>query len=385
MPVERFKIDVPAWTLTDLRERLARVRWPKAVNAPAWEQGTDLAYLKELVDFWRVQYDWRTHEGELNRFSHFKAKPLGVGVHFIHERGKGPSPTPIVLTHGWPDSFYRFHKVIPMLTDPEKFGGDPAHSFDVIAPSMPGFGFSDPTPMADSEVAKLWNELMVEELGYDRFVAAGGDLGTGVTICLAARFPDRVSGIHLTDVGYPLPEDVVGLPESVQRLAKYVQRWFFTEGGYVFAQSTKPQTLAYGLTDSPVGLAAWIVEKFRAWSDCKGDVEARFTKDELLTNIMIYWVTGTIGSSVRMYYENRRSDLGALVKARDRNGINKVPADVVHFPGDIAPLPREWAEHVVKLRRFKEMPRGGHFAPMEEPELYADEVRQLAEQEHRGS
>jgi pimeloyl-ACP methyl ester carboxylesterase len=214
--------------------------------------------MKELADYWQHKYDWRKHEAELNRFAHFKAEVDGVSIHFIHERGKGPNPTPVILTHGWPDSFYRFHKVIPMLTDPGRFGGDTNNSFDIIVPSMPGFGFSDRIAMADAAVADLWAELMTEVLGYEKFAAAGGDVGSGVTKSLAASYPDRLTGIHLTDVGYPDGSiDFSELPPAEQEFNGFIQHWWYTEGAYNMLQSTKPQTLAYGLNDSPVGLA-WL-------------------------------------------------------------------------------------------------------------------------------
>jgi len=337
-----------------------------------WEQGTDLGYLQDINRYWTQEYDWRRHEAELNCLPQFITKVDGVDIHFVHARGKGPHPTPIVLTHGWPDSFYRFYKVIPMLTDPERYGGDPWDSFDVVVPSMPGFGFSSRVPLPGNRVADLWAKLMTEHLGYERFGAAGGDLATWVTRSLAARYPHQVIGIHLTDVDYPSAEQAASLAEPVRELATAMQRWLFTDGGYWLLQSTKPQTLAYSLTDSPMGLAAWILEKFRSWSDCDGELERRFTKDELLTNIMIYWVTRTIGSSVRMYYENGRALSGSEIKFDRKAGV---PAAVASFPKDLAPLPREWAEHMVDLKRFTVMPRGGHFAALEEPKLYVEDLR----------
>lgn len=250
------------------------------------------------MDYWQNGLDWREQEEELNRFAHFRAETDGFGIHFVHERGKGPDPMPIVLTHGWSDSFFRFHKVIPMLTDPASHGGDPADSFDVIVPSLPGYGFSDRPAgrgMTNARVAELWERLMTGELGYGRFAAHGGDISSGVTQQLALDRPDSLVGIHLTDVPYlnlvAFTEDASDLSEAERDYIEGGRKWGQEEGGYATIQSTRPQTLAYGLNDSPAGLAAWVVEKFRSWSDCDGDVEKRFTKDELLSNLTIYWTT----------------------------------------------------------------------------------------------
>ena len=377
MSAQPFDVSVPQETLDDLRERLGRTRFPDEVEGAGWDYGANLAYLRELVEYWRDGFDWRAQEAELNRLSHFRAEVGGFGVHFVHERGEGPDPLPIVLTHGWPDSFYRFHKVLPMLTDPARYGGDPTDSFDVVVPSLPGYGFSDrPTGRGTSysRVAELWARLMTEVLGYGRFAAHGGDVGRGVTHRLALYRPDALVGIHLTDVPYVDPaafaEDAPDLSEVERDYAERVRRWIREEGAYAAVQSTKPQTLAYGLNDSPAGLAAWIVEKFRAWSDCGGDVEKRFSKDELLTNLTIYWATRTIHSSARLYYEQAHDPPPVLEGARVR-----VPTGFAIFPEDIVPAPRDWAERFFDVGRWTEMPRGGHFAAMEEPELLAEEVR----------
>jgi pimeloyl-ACP methyl ester carboxylesterase len=376
MQIQPFQINVPQAVLDDLQKRLARTRWTDEVEGVGWDYGTNLDYLKELVDYWQHQYNWRKQEAELNKFAQFKAEVNGIGIHFIHERGKGPNPIPIILTHGWPDSFYRFHKIVPRLTDPVRYSGNPNNSFDVILPSMPGFGFSDRTAIAAGAVADLWAKLMTEILDYQKFAAAGGDLGTYVTKSLAAKYPEAVMAIHLTDVSYPTGmEDFSTMSKAEQDFAARTGQWWYSEGAYAMLHSTKPQTLAYSLNDSPIGLAAWMVEKFRAWSDSNGDVERRFTKDELLTHVMIYWVTETIGSSVRMYLENARATYGHTPAAKS-NQRSEVPAAVASFPGDTAPLPREWAERNVNLKRFTEMPRGGHFAAWEEPELFANDLRE---------
>lgn len=375
MRVEPFKINIPQATLDDLQERLARTRWPDEAEGAGWDYGTNLGYMKELAAYWQNGYDWRKHEADLNKFAHFRAQIEGTGVHFIHERGKGPNPTPIILTHGWPDSIYRFQKLIPMLTDPASFGGDPNTSFDVVVPSIPGFGFSDRTAMPDAGVADLWAKLMTDVLGYEKFAAAGGDIGSGVTKALAAQYPKLVTGVHLTDVGYPTgQEDPSTLSKAEQEFAGFVQQWWYTEGAYGMVQMTKPQSLAYGLNDSPTGLAAWIVS-FGSSRDASAEaVERAFgSRDELLTNIMIYWVTQTAGSAARMYFENARASYGQE-EGQQPPQRSEVPAAVAAFPGD-APPPREWAERMVNVKRYTEMPRGGHFAAMEEPELFAADLR----------
>ncbi|GHO79006.1 multidrug MFS transporter [Ktedonobacter sp. SOSP1-85] len=374
MSIQTFKIAIPQAVLDDLQERLARTRWPDEVEGAGWDYGTNLAYLKELVDYWRNEYDWRAHEAKLNSFAQFRTEIDGLGIHFIHERGKGPNPIPLLLTHGWPDSFYRFHKIIPLLTDPASHGGDPADAFDVIVPSLPGFGFSDrprKSGMTKAQTAELWASLMKSVLGYNQYMAAGGDFGSGITQTLALAHPEAVAGIHVTDLGfYNLHTDQQELTPAEKQYLGAQQGWFFREGAYGMIQGTKPQTLAYGLNDSPVGLAGWIVEKFRAWSDCDGNVEHSFSKDELLTNIMIYWVTQTINSSFAYY---RDMNTPALQPGQHI----EVPAAFARFPRDIPGVnpPRELAERHLRIQHWTQMPRGGHFAALEEPELLAEDLR----------
>lgn len=374
MTAEPFRINLPQAVLDDLTRRLELTRWPGEVEGAGWNYGTNLAYLKDLVGYWQREYSWRKHEAELNTFRHFRAQIGGFGLHFIHERGKGPDPLPLLLTHGWPDSFWRFHKVMPMLTDPERFGGNAEDAFDVVVPSLPGYGFSDrPTTKGVNAqaAADLFAQLMTRTLGYRAFAAHGGDIGRGVTEQLARRHADALVAIHLTDLPFRylqgLPQDT--LSDAEQRYAGEVEAWGAQEGAYASIQATKPQTLAYGLNDSPAGLAGWLVEKFRAWSDCDGEVERRFSKDELLTNITLYWATETIGSSFLPYYETRQASFDAVP------GRLTVPTGVALFPKDLAPAPREFAERFFDVRRWTEMPRGGHFAALEEPELLANELR----------
>lgn len=357
--MQPFTIAVPEGVLDDLRQRLARTRWP---DGGGWEYGTNLAYMKDLVGYWEHRYDWRRHEAYLNRFTQFRAEVNGVGIHFVHERSGEPNPVPVLLLHGWPDSFYRYHRVIPMLIDSDL-------SFDVVVPSFPGQGFSDPVPMTTGDTADLFAELMTEELGYGKFVAAGGDAGALVAQSLAERHPDALLALHLTDVGYPDPTtDFSTLTEPEIAFANYIREWWMNEGAFNIVQSTKPQSLAYGLSDSPAGLAAWIMS-FMASGTTGEEVEKRLSRDELLTNITIYWVTQTIGSSIRRYYLDTHAATGPWRRT-------PVPAAVAHPPRD-APLPREWAERRVNLKRFTEFPHGGHFAAWEEPELYATDVREF--------
>ena len=376
MEVKAFKIDVEDTVLDDLRRRLETVRWPDQIPNSGWDYGSNLDYLKGLVEYWRSGFDWRAQEAKLNLFHHFKSQVDGLDIHFIHERGQGPDPIPLVITHGWPSTFFEMHKIIPLLADPGAHGGDPADAFDVVAPSLPGFGFSgQPSErgMDVQRVAGMWNKLMTENLGYPRFAAQGGDIGAGVTARLGHDHAGSMIGIHLTSVNRPAPYLGTGsreLSEAEQAHVAQREKWQQDEGGYNHIQSTKPQTLSYGLNDSPVGLAAWIVEKYRTWSDCGGDVERRFTKDELLTNITIYWVTQTIGSSVRMYYDNQR---GTWAMGKDE--LAPTPAAVAVFPGEISRPPKEWAQRSYNVCRWTELPRGGHFAALEEPELLVEDVR----------
>jgi len=373
MNVQPFTVDIPASLLQDLKERLERTRWPDDSPDSGWEYGSNLAYIQELVEYWQTGFDWRAQERTINRLAHYRTSVDGSGIHFIHERGKGPNPLPLLLTHGWPSTFTEMLKVIPLLTDPAAHSGDAADSFDVIVPSLPGYGFSDLTTergVSVGRIADLWAGLMAG-LGYTSFGAHGGDWGAGITARLGYAHPDRLTGIHVTAVSAtphlgPDPD----LSDAERAFMQARERWRQAEGGYGHIQGTKPQTLSYGLNDSPAGLAAWITEKFRTWSDCNGDVESRFTKDELLTNITLYWVTGTINSSTRIYYESQR-DPWSLA----RGERIEPPSAVAAFPKDLSHPPREWGERVFNLQRWTEMPRGGHFAALEEPELLVDDLR----------
>jgi len=374
-----FRIQVPGELLTDLGRRLERTRWLDAEDSN-WSAGTNLPYLKNLVAYWRETYNWEKQQAALNQLPHYKTEIDDIGIHFIHERGKGPNPFPLILTHGYPDSFLRFIKVIPMLTDPASFGGRAEDAFDVVVPDLPGYGFSDkPTKHGMIfQVHDLWARLMTEDLGYVRFGAHGGDWGSTVTEQLARSHADAVVAIHLTDVPFghlfQKPDD----PSSAEKkFFKHNEEWMQKEGAYALVQSTKPQSLAVGLNDSPAGLAAWMIEKFHRWSDCDGNIESRFTKDELLTHIMVYWATQTIETSFLPYFDYANAGTLTWIKEgiKGWTGSSKVPAAFALFPRDISHPPREWADRFFNVRRWTEMPRGGHFAAMEEPELLAEDIR----------
>ena len=378
MAVQPYKIEIPDSVLDDLKSRLERTRWPDELPGTGWDYGSNLDYVKELVEYWRTKFDWHAQEKLINSFSHFKSKVDGLNIHFIHEKGKGPNPMPLVITHGWPGTFFEMYKVIPMLSDPASHGGDPADAFDVVAPSMPGYGFSDATDkrgLSVLSVSDLWAKLMSENLGYQRFAAQGGDWGARVTAKLGLSHGDKVIGIHTTSTSSPTPYQGPGTRELSEAekamLAQRVQ-WLADEGGYSHIQATKPQTLSYGLNDSPAGLAAWIVEKYRTWSDCGGDVESRFTKDELLTTITIYWVTQSINSSTRLYYE---SFFQAWDLAEDEK--IQVPVAIASFPRENSVPLREWAERSFNIQQWTDMPSGGHFAALEEPDRLVEDIRKF--------
>jgi pimeloyl-ACP methyl ester carboxylesterase len=369
-----FAIHVADDLLADLRERLARVRWPDDVPGAGWRYGSDLAYMRELVAHWRERYDWRQQEAALNRFRQFTVPLAGIELHFIHEPGVGPAPLPLLLSHGWPGSIVEFHKIIPMLTDPARFGGDPADAFTVVAPSLPGYAFSfrpHQPRFGVSEIADVFATLMTDVLGYARFGAQGGDWGAFVTARLGYAHARKLAGIHLNLL--TLRRDIKPPANPTDEERRYLEdlaHWLREEAGYQWIQGTKPQTLAYGLTDSPVGLAAWIVEKFRTWSDCDGDVERRFTKDELLTNVMLYWVTGAVNASFWPYYARYHAEWPIPDGARVA-----VPMGYAAFPREIVRPPRSWAERVFDVRRWTPMAAGGHFAALEEPRALAEDVR----------
>jgi pimeloyl-ACP methyl ester carboxylesterase len=372
--IERYTPRTTPAAIENLRTRLRATRWPDAPEDAGWTLGTDLDDLRELVAYWADGFDWAGQEAALARLPHYRIPLGGLGIHFVHAKAATGTAFPLILSHGWPDSFWRYTKVIPLLTDPGAHGADPADAFDVVVPDMPGYGYSDRPAGASLysiAVAGLWAELMTE-LGYPRFGAAGGDVGSSVSRFLALDHPDRVAAAHRTDPGVPVfTGDRADLAPEEQDWLTSWPAWSATEGAYVGMHRTKPQTAAFGLTDSPAGPAAWIVAKLRAWSDCGGDVEKRFTKDEILTNVTIYWLTRTIGSSMRMYRAN------SAIPVEQQSRRVATPSGFAVFPADILPAPRAWMERTANVTRFTEFDRGGHFAPFEEPELYAAELREF--------
>lgn len=377
---EPFTIAIPDETLTDLRARLVKTRWALDFANDGWEYGTNAVYLKELVAYWLEQYDWRAHEREMNTFSHFTTTIEGVPVHFIHESGKGPNPVPLIMNHGWPWTFWDLRKVIRPLTDPAAFGGDPADSFDVVVPSLPGYGFSSPLTVPGINywrTADLWVKLMHDVLGYEKFATQGGDWGAILSAQLGHKYAEHLIGVHI-HLMVPLDFFSGGLPEA----SAYgpdeagwfdkTAHFFAAEAGYFRLQSTKPQTLAFGLNDSPVGLAAWLVEKRRTWSDCKGDIESRFSKDDLLNTVMLYWLTNSFGTSARYYYEAAHN---LWQPSHNRSPVVEAPTGCAVFLQEVALMPRSWAERYYNLQRWTVMPSGGHFAAMEEPDSLVEDIR----------
>jgi epoxide hydrolase len=373
MKTKPFRIAVPDSTLADLRSRLAGTRWPEQPQDAGWSLGTELTFMKRLADHWRDRYDWRAQEAALNVHPQFTADVDGTSLHFVHVRGKGPNPTPLLLIHSFPDSFYRFHKVIPLLTDPAAHGGDPKLSFDVVIPSLPGFGFSAPTAMAVDPMADKLAGLMAG-LGYRRYLAGGGD--GPVPMAMSRRHPEAVEGIYVVDVGYPDgTTDFSTLSPPEMEFAQWIQAWWMREGGFNVIQSTKPQSLAFAMNDSPVGLAAWLMNLFASGAPDK--IEQRFTLDELITNAMIYWVSGSIGSAMRMYLETARAVYGNPGAPKPTRG--PAPAGMARMPLD-APVPRQWAERQVNLVYWSEPPRGGHHSSWEVPEIFSEDLRAFVKQ-----
>jgi microsomal epoxide hydrolase len=371
-----FQLHVPDADIAELHERLARTRFPDAAPGDAWAYGTDVGYLRELVDYWRTRFDWRAEEAALNAFPQFKVALDDVDLHYLHVPGVGPDPMPLLLLHGWPGSVFEFLDVIPRLTDPARFGGDARDAFTVVAPSLPGYGLSfEPGQkrFGVPEMADHLAALMTNVLGYRKFAAQGGDWGAAVTSRLGYAYADRMIGIHLNlmmAAGRD-PADFANPNEEEQAYLAELKRWLHEETGYQRIQGTRPQTLAFALTDSPAGLAAWIAEKFRAWSDCDGTIENAISRDRMLADISLYWFTGAIGSSFWPYYARLHG--AEILPAGD---TISVPTGYAQFPREIVKPPRRAAERVfTDLRRWSVMPKGGHFAALEQPELLAGDVQ----------
>jgi pimeloyl-ACP methyl ester carboxylesterase len=377
--MERFTIAVANEVLEDLDRRLAATRWTDDFDNADWRYGADAAYLKELVAYWREDYDWRERERLMNGFAHFRTQVDGLPIHFIHERGKGPAPIPLIMSHGWPWSFWDFRKVIGPLTDPAAHGGDPRDAFDVVVPSLPGYAFSTPlrrTGINWWKTADLWVQLM-DQLGYGRFGAQGGDWGSFISAQLGHKHPDRVLGVHihtpstldfLTSGKFDKEDFTPEERPNLHWMAAFGQE----ETGYMALQKTKPQTPAVALNDSPAGLLAWIVEKRRRWSDCSGEVERRFTKDDLIDTVMLYWVTESFNTSARYYYEGYHDPWRP---ERDGLPVVQAPTAIALMPQELTRPARKWAERYYNLQRWTPMPAGGHFAVFEEPQAMVEDLR----------
>jgi epoxide hydrolase len=380
--MQRFRIDIPQADLDDLHRRLDETRWPSELPGVGWQRGVPLGYLKELADYWRTTYDWRAAERQLNEFPQFTAQIDGVNVHFLHVRSPEPAARPLILTHGWPGSVVEFLDVIGPLSDPRAHGGDPADAFDLIIPSVPGYGFSGPVAETGWDlmrVAGAWAELMAR-LGYGRYIAQGGDFGALVSLALAAVDHEHVAGAHvnfLPTAPSGDPAELGQLTESdmarLQRASRYLQ----DQSGYMKLQSTRPQTLAYALTDSPVGQLAWIVEKFKEWTDSDKSPEDAIPRDRLLTDVTIYWLTATAGSSAQLYYE--AADFLPTAPTPPRLPPLPVPVGVAVFPHDIVLPIRLLADRdLPNIVQWSEFDKGGHFAAMEQPDLFVHDLRSFA-------
>jgi epoxide hydrolase len=368
--VTPFRIDVPDHVLTDLRTRLHATRWPDAETVDDWSQGAPLAWIKDICAYWADTYDWRSREAALNRFTQFSTTIDDVNIHFVHQRSPHPDAVPLVITHGWPGSIVEFHKVIEPLTNPTAHGGDARDAFHVICPTLPGFGFSGKpttTGWGVERIATAWATLM-DRLGYPRYFAQGGDWGSAVTRSIGVLDPQHCGGIHITlAMGSSRPAPAADPTPEEQRAiagAEYYREW---DSGYSKQQQTRPQTLGYGLNDSPAGQAAWILEKFWAWTDCDGHPENVLGRDELLDNVMLYWVTQSATSSARLYWESF---------GKGRKGPVTVPVGVAAYPKEITVPVRAWMEKdCPDIRYWAEMPKGGHFAAFEQPELFVNDLR----------
>ena len=377
--VAPYDIHVTDETLRDLRERLKHTRWPDELPGARWEYGAKLAYMQDLVSYWQTDFDWRVQEQKINHFANYHSQLDGLNIHFIHEHGHGPHPLPLLIPHGWPSSFYEALEILPLLTEPARYGGDPADAFDVIVPSLPGYGFSASPAhpgMTSRQISALLVQLM-QGLGYERFAAHAYDIGASILGHLCLDFPHHLIGYHTTEPANAVPYLGPGAPplsEAERAYVEYQQRWDREEGGYDHIQSTRPQTLAYGLTDSPAGLAAWIIEKWYVWTDPpNGDLNQHFTRDQLLANVMIYWVTETINSANRLYYERDHSP----TPRRPEDRI-QVPTGVARTTQQIERAPREYLQRIYSdIRSWIDFGRSGHFILLEEPHLVAQALREF--------
>jgi len=368
MKIKPFTVNILQSILDDLKLRLALTRWPDELSGSAWKYGADLAYMKKLTQYWQHSFDWRKVEREINAYPNFMADIDGHQIHFMHIKSKGKRSVPLIITHGWPGSFLEMMKLIPLLTENADF------SFDLVIPSIPGFGFSGKPNEAGCNsafVADLWHQLMTT-LGYNRYGAQGGDIGSGISTWLSLKYPSHLIGLHLNYISgsyKPYLKEGEQLTEEVIAFQQTGAEWSAREGAYAHLHATKPLTAAYGLNDSPVGLCAWIIEKFNSWSDNGGDIENVFTKDELLANVTLYWITQTIHSSMRMYNENSKNPM-----VFGQNDYISVPLAFAEFPKELPTPPRSYIEKGFNVRHWTSMPAGGHFAAVEQPDLLSKDL-----------
>ena len=366
--IEKFKVNIPQSELDDLNDRIKKVRWPDEIKNSDWKYGTSLSYIKELADYWLEEFDWRIIEKEINSFPNFIADVDGNQIHFLHIKSNKKNAIPIIITHGWPGSFLEMLKIIPYLTESEE------SPFDLVIPSIIGFGFSKKPTENGSDYgfnAELWHKLMLK-LGYNKYGVQGGDIGAGISIKIAQKYPKSIIGLHLnyiSDSYKPYSEENENIDTHIVKFQKATQMWNEKEGAYASLHSTKPLSLAYGLNDSPIGLCGWIIEKFNAWSDNNGDIENSFTKQELLANVTLYWLTQTIHSSIRMYHEISNSPLKF-----EKDDFVKTPVGFAKFPKEIPTPPRDYIEKGFNVVHWTEMPKGGHFPALEQPKLLADDI-----------
>jgi epoxide hydrolase len=375
--VTPFRIEVPDADLHDLRERLNRTRWPEAETVADWSQGVPLAYLRELCGYWADGYDWRATEARLNALPQFRTGIDGLGIHFVHVRSPHPDALPLVVTHGWPGSLVEFLKVIGPLADPTAHGGDAADAFHVVCPSLPGYGFSDKPAQPGwgvERIADAWARLMAR-LGYERYGAQGSDWGTSISTSIGQRDPEHVAGIHLMPpLAPPDPATFDRLTEAERAALASLEHAADWDSGYSQQQATRPQTIGYALVDSPAALCAWIVEKLWSWTDCDGRLENVLTRDEVLDNVMLYWLPGTGASAARLYWESIRQ-VNQWISGRANDTV-AVPAGCSIFPKELQRPSRRWAERrFLDIRHWNELDKGGHFAAFEQPELFVDELR----------
>ncbi|HET6768619.1 MAG TPA: epoxide hydrolase [Chitinophagaceae bacterium] len=366
--ITEFKCQIAQPAIDNLKSRISQTRWTDEIKGSGWQYGADLSYIKELADYWVDKFDWRKVENEINQYPNYIAEIDGVKIHFLHIKGKGKIAVPLIITHGWPGSFLEMTKLIPLLTT------NPEFSFDLIIPSVIGFGFSQKINSPGCNIwfiADLWAKL-ITELGYKKVLAQGGDFGAGISTALALKHADRLLGLHLNYIHssyFPFLSQTESLTDEEIEFQKNADHWYVTEGAYAHQHRTKPLTLSFSLNDSPIGLCAWIVEKFYGWSDCNGDIESVFTKDELLANISLYWFTETIHSSIRLYNESIKKPLRFL-----ENDFIDIPVGIAKFHKEEPFPPRKFIERGYNVQHWTDIPKGGHFAAMEQPTLLATDI-----------